>query len=181
MELILWRHAEAEDGADDMARVLTPKGRRQAARMAQWLTAQLDGPVQVIASPALRTRATADALDMPYAIDWRIAPDASADQLLAASGWPDGHGIVILVGHNLAISVLAARLTGIMDTALDTVPDTASDTAPDTASDTVPDTAPQSALVLRRGAAWWFACDGVGTGRRPTLKAVMTPALLKPA
>ncbi|RYE90183.1 MAG: histidine phosphatase family protein, partial [Oxalobacteraceae bacterium] len=99
MELILWRHAEAEDGADDMARVLTPKGRRQAARMAQWLTAQLDGPVQVIASPALRTRATADALDMPYAIDWRIAPDASADQLLAASGWPDGHGIVILVGH----------------------------------------------------------------------------------
>jgi len=165
MELILWRHAEAEDGADDMARVLTPKGRRQAARMAQWLTAQLDGPVQVIASPALRTRATADALDMPYAIDWRIAPDASADQLLAASGWPDGHGIVILVGHNPAISVLAARLTGI----LDTVPDTASDTAP------------QSALVLRRGAAWWFACDGVGTGRRPTLKAVMTPALLKPA
>lgn len=165
MELILWRHAEAEDGADDMARVLTPKGRRQAARMAQWLTAQLDGPVQVIASPALRTRATADALDLPYAIDWRIAPDASADQLLAASGWPDGHGIVILVGHNPAISVLAARLTGILDT------------APDTASDT----AQQSALALRRGAAWWFACDGVGTQRRPTLKAVMTPALLKPA
>lgn len=169
MELILWRHAEAEDGADDMARVLTPKGRRQAARMAQWLTAQLDGPVQVIASPALRTRATADALDMPYAIDWRIAPDASADQLLTASGWPAGHGIVILVGHNPAISVLAARLTGILDT------------VPDTASDTASDTAPQSALVLRRGAAWWFACDGVGTGRRPTLKAVMTPALLKPA
>lgn len=169
MELILWRHAEAEDGADDMARVLTPKGRRQAARMAQWLTAQLDGPVQVIASPALRTRATADALDLPYAIDWRIAPDASADQLLAASGWPDGHGIVILVGHNPAISVLAARLTGILENPSDTAPETASDTAP------------QSALALRRGAAWWFACDGVGTQRRPTLKAVMTPALLKPA
>ena len=41
MNLILWRHAEAEDGADDLQRALTGKGRRQAARMAQWLTFQL--------------------------------------------------------------------------------------------------------------------------------------------
>ena len=34
MDLILWRHAEAEDaraGQDDLERALTPKGERQAA------------------------------------------------------------------------------------------------------------------------------------------------------
>ena len=29
MELILWRHAEAEDGGDDMKRELTKRGKRQ--------------------------------------------------------------------------------------------------------------------------------------------------------
>jgi len=35
MELILWRHAEAEDavGGDDMARALTKHGRKQAERV----------------------------------------------------------------------------------------------------------------------------------------------------
>ena len=31
MNLILWRHAEAEDGSNDLARALTSKGQRQAA------------------------------------------------------------------------------------------------------------------------------------------------------
>ena len=31
MDLILWRHADAEDGADDLARRLTAKGHQQAA------------------------------------------------------------------------------------------------------------------------------------------------------
>ncbi|HET7159881.1 MAG TPA: histidine phosphatase family protein, partial [Burkholderiales bacterium] len=34
MELVLWRHAEAEEGADDAARRLTVKGVRQAQRVA---------------------------------------------------------------------------------------------------------------------------------------------------
>ncbi|HEX7466215.1 MAG TPA: histidine phosphatase family protein, partial [Usitatibacter sp.] len=39
MELILWRHAEAEDagGGGDLARSLTKRGRKQAAKMAEWL------------------------------------------------------------------------------------------------------------------------------------------------
>ncbi|MEY2783127.1 MAG: Phosphohistidine phosphatase SixA, partial [Pseudomonadota bacterium] len=40
MDLILWRHAEAHEavlGEDDMQRVLTPRGRKQAERMAVWL------------------------------------------------------------------------------------------------------------------------------------------------
>ena len=38
MDLILWRHAEAEviaPGQDDLQRALTPKGERQARRMLQ--------------------------------------------------------------------------------------------------------------------------------------------------
>ena len=41
MDLILWRHAEAfelPDGGDDLDRALTPKGERQAARVADWLS-----------------------------------------------------------------------------------------------------------------------------------------------
>lgn len=153
MELILWRHAEAEDGEDDLARALTPKGRRQAQQMAQWLKSQWPGAVRIVSSPAVRTRQTADALALPYEIDPQIAPDASADQLLAASGGPDSHGLVILVGHNPAISVLAARLAG----------------------------AEESSIVLRRAAAWWFVSNTDGTGRRLTLKTAMTPSLLATA
>ncbi len=41
MELILWRHAEAEDGTHDSERKLTAKGIKQAARMAKWLRARV--------------------------------------------------------------------------------------------------------------------------------------------
>jgi phosphohistidine phosphatase len=44
MDLILWRHADAVDaepGESDMDRTLTPKGQKQARRMAEWLTSQL--------------------------------------------------------------------------------------------------------------------------------------------
>jgi len=37
MELILWRHAEAEPGEPDDARALTGKGHKQAWKMAEWL------------------------------------------------------------------------------------------------------------------------------------------------
>ena len=37
MDLILWRHAEAEVGSDDLARRLTVRGAKQARQMAAWL------------------------------------------------------------------------------------------------------------------------------------------------
>ncbi len=43
MDLILWRHAEAEMSEPDMERVLTARGQKQARRMAGWLTTQLSG------------------------------------------------------------------------------------------------------------------------------------------
>ena len=47
MDLILWRHAEAEPGAPDHGRRLTPKGEKQAARMAAWLERQQRGGYRV--------------------------------------------------------------------------------------------------------------------------------------
>ena len=41
MDLILWRHAEAEEGGPDLERRLTPKGRKQAKRVAAWLLQRL--------------------------------------------------------------------------------------------------------------------------------------------
>jgi len=54
MELILWRHADAEEGADDLARRLTKKGEADAAAMAKWLRAQLPGDFTLVSSPAVR-------------------------------------------------------------------------------------------------------------------------------
>jgi phosphohistidine phosphatase len=110
MDLILWRHAEAEDTEPDLTRNLTDKGRSQAHSMAQWLRGFLPGHVRIVCSPANRTRQTADALGLPYDIHNDIAPGASAEALLKATGWPRGDGVVMLVGHNPAISELATRL-----------------------------------------------------------------------
>ena len=55
MELILWRHAEAEDAnpGGDFKRELTKKGRKQAERMAQWLRPKLESTL--MRSPLMRT------------------------------------------------------------------------------------------------------------------------------
>ena len=59
MELILWRHAEAEDGVPDAARELTEKGLDQAKRMSAWLKLRLPENTLIIASPTRRTQQTA--------------------------------------------------------------------------------------------------------------------------
>ena len=75
MDLILWRHADAEDGADDMARRLTPRGEKQAAAMAEWLRARLPRNYTVLASPAVRAQQTA-AANLPSA--WPLDQAAGA-------------------------------------------------------------------------------------------------------
>ncbi|EQD36582.1 phosphohistidine phosphatase, SixA, partial [mine drainage metagenome] len=39
--LILWRHAEAEEGFPDLARALTERGHQQARQVAHWLKTHL--------------------------------------------------------------------------------------------------------------------------------------------
>jgi phosphohistidine phosphatase len=110
MDLILWRHADAEEGARDLERKLTAKGRRQAARVAKWLAARLPARYVVVCSPARRARETADALGVRYKIVDRLAPGSSANAILAAAGWPDGKGTMIVVGHQPDLGRAAAAL-----------------------------------------------------------------------
>lgn len=133
MDLILWRHAEAEEGSDvlpDLARSLTPRGQKQAQRMAQWLDRHLPQSTRVLASPAQRTAQTVQALDRRYKLRPELAPGCSAEQLLAAAQWPDSKVAVLLVGHQPVLGQAIARLLGLDG----------------------------GELPVRKGAVWWLRC-----------------------
>jgi phosphohistidine phosphatase len=110
MDLILWRHAEAEDGKPDLERELTAKGRKQAARVGDWLLQRLPAKFSVIASPAARAQQTAQALGVKFKTAKAIAPGAQVSAILETAEWPDHKGTVILVGHQPDFGRAAAYL-----------------------------------------------------------------------
>lgn len=110
MELILWRHADAEDGIPDSERKLTEKGAKQAARMAKWLRARLADDAVVFASPATRTQQTASALTRDFKTVPALGLAATAEGVLRAAGWPDTDGTVVIVGHQPTLGETAALL-----------------------------------------------------------------------
>ncbi len=110
MDLILWRHADAEDGVPDIGRKLTAKGEKQAQQMAQWLKARLPAKFRLIASPAKRAQQTAQALSKTFETDKSISPGADAISVLVAAGWPGAKGAVVIVGHQPTLARVAAFL-----------------------------------------------------------------------
>jgi phosphohistidine phosphatase len=113
MDLILWRHADAEDGTPDAERRLTPKGEKQAKRVAEWLKEQLPGDYDVLVSPARRCRQTAQALTKKFETVEDIGTGASARGVLKAAGWPDRDGLIVVVGHQPTLGqAIALALTG---------------------------------------------------------------------
>ena len=110
MDLILWRHAEAEDGTPDLERRLTRRGHRQALRMARWLDQQLPASYRILSSPAARARQTAAALSPTMHVDERLEPGARAQAVLEASGWRKGGRTVVVVGHQPTLGQVAAFL-----------------------------------------------------------------------
>jgi phosphohistidine phosphatase len=110
VDLILWRHADAAEGGRDLERRLTAKGRKQAARVSEWLVARLPSRYTVLSSPAKRARETADSLGVRYKIVERLAPGAAPPDILAAAGWPLHKGAVIVIGHQPDLGRAAAAL-----------------------------------------------------------------------
>ncbi len=110
MDLILWRHAEAEMGIPDLDRRLTAKGVKQAARMAQWLDARLPDSCRILVSPAERTQQTVQALQRKYRTLPELAPGASAATVLAAANWPDSREPVLVVGHQPTLGFVVSLL-----------------------------------------------------------------------
>jgi phosphohistidine phosphatase len=99
MDLILWRHADAEEGYPDLARKLTAKGHKQAEAVAKWLRSRLPKNTVILCSPAARAKQTVEALTDQFEIVSEIAPGADRAAVLKAAGWPDVHGAVLIVGH----------------------------------------------------------------------------------
>jgi phosphohistidine phosphatase len=151
MELILWRHAEAEDGIPDMARELTAKGRKQAKQMAAWLKSCMPDETRILVSPALRTRQTASALGMDFTMCDEIAPGASARDLLKAANWPQGGQNMLIVGHQPTLGEVAALLLRGQDTG----------------------------WSVKKGAVWWITSRSRAGTNEYLLRAVMTPELLQ--
>ncbi len=81
MQMILWRHAEADDNYHrDLSRELTPKGHRQAQTTARWLHKYLPDDYLLVSSQASRAKQTAQYLSKPL-IDARFNPGSRVNQV----------------------------------------------------------------------------------------------------
>ena len=113
MDLIVWRHAEAEDereGVEDLQRALTPRGEKQAARMAVWLDQHLPENARIVCSPALRCEQTVLQLGRKYKLLDALAPGNSTGQLLEAVDWPHARQAVLVVSHQPTLGQVVAKL-----------------------------------------------------------------------
>lgn len=150
MDLILWRHADADTaapGVPDASRSLTARGESQAQRMAAWLVKQLPGGVVVLASPARRAQQTAAALTRQFKATPDVGTAATPQSVLKAAGWPDGEGVVLVVGHQPTLGQAAAlALTGRVED-----------------------------WNIPKGAIWWLESRGRG---EPVVRAVVAPDLI---
>jgi phosphohistidine phosphatase len=153
MDLILWRHAEAfelRELQDDLERGLTPKGERQAQRMAEWLNQRIAHSTRVLVSPARRCQQTAKALGRNFKTVAALAPDADAEALLKAARWPDAHEPVLIVGHQPTLGLVASFLLN---------------------------DAPQP-WAVKKGAVWWLRNRDREGQAQVVLQAVQAPDLL---
>jgi len=151
MELILWRHAEAEDGmGDDAARALTRRGQKQAKLMAAWLKPRLGKEWKVYASPAKRALQTVEPLGRDFEVRERLDTSSGPDDVLREAGWPSGKDDILVVGHQPTLGQVAARLLG-----------------------------DGGEVSVRKGAIWWFATRERDGATETVLKAVLNPELLE--
>jgi phosphohistidine phosphatase len=149
MDLILWRHAEAQEEApagDDLLRPLTSRGEKQAARVAAWLDRELPEGARILCSPALRCEQTVLTLGRKYRIEEGLGPKGKAADILAAARWPDGKNAVLVVGHQPTLGQAIAR---ILDVA-------------------------QGGFAVKKGAVWWLRSRDRGEDMQTLVVAVQS-------
>ena len=152
MDLILWRHAEAADGAPDLDRPLTAHGRAQAKAMAAWLEGRLPKKLRILVSPARRAQETAQALDRPFKTVGEIAPGVDARSLIEVSGWPDDEWSVLLVGHQPTLGEAVSTLMS----------------------------GREATWRFAKGAIWWLRSRPRRTRIEAVLVLTIEPAMLEP-
>lgn len=163
--LIIWRHAEAHPALaqdlgqgveQDLARILTPKGKQQAKRMANWLNKRLPKDVLVVSSPAMRAFQTAQALKTEVKVIEALKPSASLQQVLAAienlaANNETNTENLLIVGHQPWLWQLVAKLTAF------------------TAQE----------ISIKKGAVWWLRLNLDDAGKlHYKIVAVQSPSLL---
>ncbi len=157
MDLILWRHAEAEDwqpgashGVSDLERSLTPRGEKQAARIAGWLDRQLPEGARILVSPARRCEQTALALGRKYKIRAELGPDAPPSQLLELVQWPINKLPILVIGHQPTLGQIIAQLLGLQE----------------------------SECTVKKGAVWWLRSRERMGGSKTVVVTVQSPEVL---
>ena len=155
MNLILWRHAEAEDQASsDLARPLTSRGVKQAQATAKWLASRIGDDALLLASPAARTLQTAEAFSSHYKIIAELAPGGSAHAIIDATNWPEGgaqsQDTVVIVGHQPTLGRVAALLM----------------------------TGHEANWSVKKSGIWWFEGRSRAGDAQVVLRAVTNPDLI---
>jgi phosphohistidine phosphatase len=153
MDLILWRHAEAfemREVENDLERALTPKGERQAQRMADWLNQRLAHSTRILVSPAMRCQQTAKALGKKFKTLTELAPDGNGEALLKAARWPDASEPVMVIGHQPTLGFVASYLLSEQ---------------------------PQD-WTIKKGAVWWIRGRNREDREQVILQAVQSPDCL---
>ena len=150
MDLILWRHAEADDSEPDLQRALTAKGHKQARKMAEWLDTQLPEGCKIFVSPARRTIQTVEPIGRKYRVAPQLAPGAGPLDILRAVNWPNAKETVLVVGHQPTLGQVAALLL----------------------------TGKAHGWEIKKAAVWWFVQREAQDPDSLYLKAVITPELI---
>jgi len=150
MELILWRHAEAEDKREDLPdldRELTRKGARQAAKVGAWLDRELPQGTLVLCSPAVRCEQTVRALQRKYQLRDALQPGATAQDVLKEADWPAAKQPVLVVGHQPVLGQVIAQLLHIEG----------------------------GECAVRKGGVWWLRRREEGGQEQTVVRAVQSP------
>ncbi|OGB27445.1 MAG: histidine phosphatase family protein [Burkholderiales bacterium RIFCSPLOWO2_02_FULL_57_36] len=150
MDLILWRHAEAEPGDPDDERPLTAKGHKQAAKIAGWLDRNLPDRCKILVSPTKRTLQTAQALGRKFKVEPGLMPDATPETILALAKWPDAREPVLIVGHQPTLGQVAGLLI----------------------AGSIQD------WTIKKSNAWWITQKENEEGSSNRVRAVITPDLI---
>lgn len=137
--LIVWRHAEAEEDSvsgHDADRALSRRGRKDAATMARWLQQHLPENCQILSSPARRCLETAAALEdmsskkKQYVVNVApfLATNASVGVMAEKLLNDDSSQTILIVGHQPQLGQFIAKILGMAD----------------------------NDCVVKKGAVWWL-------------------------
>lgn len=155
MELIFWRHAEAEEQGDfpDRERKLTSTGKKQARKVARFLRTRLPKDAILYSSPAVRCIQTISALGRPYQISQRADIDAPVCELLELADWHSESlkkQTVLICSHQpLLGQAISQILSGQM-----------------------------RYWTVKKGSIWWLSSRNRDQDSTAWVRAVITPGIL---